>query len=61
MSGGENEDEASTNVKKSEAETDRMADHIKIRLPTWNPAKPKLWFRECENIFEVAKVEKTAQ
>ena len=42
-------------------ETARMAEHIKIRLPTWNPAKPKLWFRECENIFEVAKVEKTAQ
>ena len=46
---------------EAKAEADRMADHHKIRLPTWNPAKPRLWFRECENIFEIAKVESTAQ
>ena len=43
------------------AEAARMADHHKIRLPTWNPTKPRLWFRECENIFELAKVENTAE
>ena len=36
-------------------------NYHKIRLPTWNPTKPRLWFRECENIFELAKVENTAQ
>ena len=29
---------------KEKAEADRMTDPQKIRLPTWNPAKPKLWF-----------------
>ena len=38
------------------AEAARMADHHKIRLPAWNPAKPKLWFKECEKIFKMAKV-----
>ena len=93
MSGGENEDEASTNVKKSEAEpglshpnykfdyklrryrhgntgqfasredvekaiqADKMSDNYhKIRLPTWNPTEPQLWFVECEDLFTLAKV-----
>ena len=56
MSGGE--DKKAANVK---AEADRMTDPQKIRLPTWNPAKPKLWFIECEKIFKLAKVESTEQ
>ena len=43
------------------AEAARMADHHKIRLPTWNPAKPRLWFKECEKIFKMAKVGDTEQ
>ena len=39
----------------------KMAEHHKIRLPTWNPAKPKLWFKECDNMFELAKVDKDDQ
>ena len=46
---------------KVKAEADRMTDPQKIRLPTWNPAKPKLWFIECEKIFKLAKVESTEQ
>ena len=42
-------------------ETAKMAEHIKIRLPTWNPAKPKLWFKACERIFKLAKVPDTEQ
>ena len=95
MSGGENENEATANVKKPEAEPvlshpdykfdhkakryrdrvtgkitsredvekaiARMADHHKIRLPAWNPAKPKLWFKECEKIFKMAKVGDTGE
>ena len=53
--------EASNAAAAAKAEAARMADHHKIRLPTWNPAKPRLWFRECENIFEVAQVADTAQ
>ena len=49
---------AATKVK---AEADRMTDPQKIRLPTWNPAKPKLWFIECEKIFKLAKVASTEQ
>ena len=93
MSGGENEDEASTNVKKSEAEpglshpnykfdyklkryrhrntgqfasredvekaiqADKMSENYhKLRLPTWNPAEPQLWFVECEDLFTLAKI-----
>ena len=44
---------------KVKAEADRMTDPQKIRLPTWNPAKPKLWFIECEKIFKLAKVAST--
>ena len=43
------------------AEAARMADHHKIRLPAWNPAKPKLWFKECEKIFKMAKVGDTGE
>ena len=46
---------------KAKAEADKMSDPQKIRLPTWNPAKPKLWFIECEKIFKLAKVESTEQ
>ena len=66
MSGGENEDEAAIETSKAaaakaKAEADKMSDPQKIRLPTWNPAKPKLWFIECEKIFKLAKVESTEQ
>ena len=46
---------------EAKAEAARMADHHKIRLPTWNPAKPRLWFKECEKIFKMAKVGDTEQ
>ena len=38
-------------------EADRMSENYhKIRLPTWNPAEPQLWFVECEDLFTLAKV-----
>ena len=34
-----------------------MADkYLKLRLPTWNADKPKLWFTMCENMFELAEL-----
>ena len=34
-----------------------MADkYLKLRLPTWNPDKPKLWFTMCENMFALAEL-----
>ena len=37
---------------KAKAEADKMSENYhKIRLPTWNPAKPQLWFKECEDLF----------
>ena len=52
--------EAAIEASKA-AEADRMTDPQKIWLPTWNPAKPKLWFIECEKIFKLAKVASTEQ
>ena len=41
----------------AKAEADRMSENYhKIRLPTWNPAEPQLWFVECEDLFTLAKV-----
>ena len=31
-------------------------NYHKIRLPTWSPAEPQLWFVECEDLFTLAKV-----
>ena len=53
--------EASKAAAEAKAEEDRMADFHKIRLPAWNPAKPRLWFKACERIFKLAKVPDTEQ
>ena len=49
--------EASNAAAAAKAEADRMSENYhKIRLPTWNPAEPQLWFVECEDLFTLAKV-----
>ena len=54
--------EASKAAAEAKAEEDaRMADFHKIRLPAWNPAKPRLWFKACERVFKLAKVPDTEQ
>ena len=33
----------------------------KIRLPPWNPRKPNLWFKQCEDIFKLSGVKEMEQ
>ena len=56
--------EASTAAAAAEAKAkaDKMAENYhKIRLPPWNPAKPKLWFQLCEDVFDLAGIKATEQ
>ena len=35
----------------------KMAEkYLRLRLPAWNPDKPKLWFTMCENMFALAEL-----
>ena len=49
-------------VAEAKAKADKMAENYhKIRLPPWNPAKPKLWFQLCEDVFDLAGIKATEQ
>ena len=38
-------------------QADKMSENYhKLRLPTWNPTEPQLWFVECEDLFTLAKI-----
>ena len=36
-------------------------DFHKIRLPPWNPDKPRMWFVECENLLDLSGMPATDQ
>ena len=49
--------EAAIKAAEALAKQIKMSENYhKIRLPTWNPAKPQLWFKECEDLFTLSQV-----
>ena len=54
-------EKAIADLSAAEAKAKMAENYHKIRLPPWNPAKPKLWFQLCEDMFDLAGIKAEEQ